>query len=112
MAKVHSKSVKLPENIHQEMCERIVQDKYGMRGKSLWISEAISSFLDIQGFPEFVDLAKDVTNLPHSVSFRVTEELEKKLNGAVVLVRKEYPALDAAKSNIIRASIVQRLIRK
>lgn len=112
MLKVHSKSVKLPENIHQEMCERIVQDKYGMRGKSLWISEAISDFFDIEGYPEFVDLAKDVVNLSHSVSFRVTEELESRLNDAVVIVRQKYPALDAAKSNIIRASIVQRLIRK
>ena len=112
MLKVHSKSVKLPENIHQEMCERIVQDKYGMRGKSLWISESISRFLQIKGFPEFVDLAKDVAHLSCSVSFRVTEELEGQLNNAVILVRKEYPALDAAKSNIIRASIIQRLIRK
>lgn len=112
MNKVHSKSVKLPENIHQEMCERIVQDKYGMRGKSLWISEAITNFLSIDGYPEYVDLAKDVSNLSHSVSFRVTEELENQLNDAVILVRSKYPALDAAKSNIIRASIVQRLIRK
>lgn len=112
MLKMHSKSVKLPENTHQEMCERIVKDKYGMRGKSLWINEAISDFLNIQGFPEFVDLAKDVTNLSHTVSFRITDELEKKLNQAVIITRKQYPDLDAAKSNIIRASIVQRLIRK
>lgn len=112
MLKMHSKSVKLPENIHQEMCERIVKDKYGMRGKSLWINEAISEFIKIKGFPEFVDLAKDVTNLSHPVSFRITEELENKLNNAVILARREYPDLDAAKSNIIRASIVQRLIRK
>lgn len=112
MLNVHSKSVKLPESIHQEMCERIVKDKYGMRGKSLWISEAIAQFLEIKGFPELVDLAKDVANLSHAVSFRITEQLESKLNNAVILVRKEYPSLDAAKSNIIRASIVQRLIRK
>ncbi len=35
----------------------------------------------------------------------------KKLDQAIIKVRRQYPAMEGVKSNLIRASIMQRLIR-
>lgn len=104
-------TAKLPKSIHQKMLEKIIGDGYGMRGKSKWIGEAIEMLLALSNYPELVDIANEVDELPDIVSMRVNNELLKKIDNAVIEVRKQYPAMEGVKSRIIRASIFQRLIR-
>lgn len=104
-------SVKLPALLEKNMLERIVGDGYKFRGKSKWIAEAIEAFLKIPNYYEFVDIAGDMEQLNTPVSVRLPQELIVYLDKALILVRQHYPEMEGVKSNIIRASIIQRLIR-
>jgi hypothetical protein len=112
MAKAIMTSVKLPASIERKMLRQIIDDGYGMRGKSKWITEAIYAFLAMHDYPELVEIASDMEDLVRVVSMRFPEELLLKLDDALVEVRKLHPTLEGVQSNIIRASILQRLIRE
>lgn len=104
-------SAKIPKSTHQSMLEQIIRDGYGMRGKSKWICEAIERLLLLPNFPELVDIADVTEELTDIISIRLTEELLGKLDRGVIEVRKQYPVMEGVQSNIIRASIFQRLLR-
>ncbi|MCD6039728.1 MAG: hypothetical protein K0S27_1128 [Gammaproteobacteria bacterium] len=105
-------SIKLQKSLHYKMQQRIISDGYGMRGKSRWIVEAITSFLELPDFPALVDIAGDMNQLNEIISIRLPESLMAKIDQAIIDIRRHYPAMEGVKSNLIRASIMQRLIRK
>lgn len=104
-------SLKLQKMLHHKMQQQIIGDGYGMRGKSKWIIEAIENFLRLPEYPSLVDIAGDMEQLSEIVSIRLPDDLMAKLDKAVIDVRREFPAMEGVKSNLIRASIMQRLIR-
>ena len=103
-------SIKVTEPINKKISEQVVRDGYGMRGKSRWIVEAIENFLELENFPELVDIAADMEQLSAFVSIRIPEDVRDKIDEAVVVVREKHPTLEGVRSNIIRASILQRMI--
>lgn len=105
-------SIKVQKKLHYKMQQRIISDGYGMRGKSKWVIEAIESFLQLPDYPSLVDIADDMDQLTEIVSIRLPKELMMKLDQAIINVRRHYPAMEGVKSNLIRASILQRLIRE
>ena len=104
-------SIKLQKLLHFKMQQQIIGDGYGMRGKSKWIIEAIENFLQLPDYPLLVDIANEMEQLTEIVSIRLSEGLMNQLDQAVIKVRRQYPAMEGVKSNLIRASIIQRLIR-
>lgn len=104
-------SVKLQKSLHQTVQQRIIRDGYGMRGKSTWMAEAIESFLQLADFPTLTDIAGEMDQLTDTISIRLPAELVMKIDRAVIEVRRIYPGMEGVKSNLIRASIMQRLIR-
>lgn len=104
-------SIKLQKKLHRRLQQRIIEDGYGMRGKSRWIIEAIQSLLQLDDYPTLVDIAEDMDDLTDIVSIRLPEELMMKIEKAVIHIRKQFPGIEGVKSNLIRASIVQRLLR-
>lgn len=111
MQKKMMTSIKLQKNLHRRLQQRIIEDGYGMRGKSKWIIESIESLLTFSDFPTLVDIADDMDRLSDMVSIRLPESLMFRIEQAVIAVRKQYPSIEGVKSNLIRASIVQRLLR-
>lgn len=105
-------SIKIQKNLHYRLQKRIIEDGYGMRGKSKWIIESIESFLTLTDYPSLVDIAEDMDQLTEMVSIRVPESLMLRMEKAVIHIRKQYPMLEGVKSNLIRASIIQRLLRE
>lgn len=105
-------SIKLQKKLHYRLQQRIIEDGYGMRGKSKWIIESIESLLDLSDYPTLVDIAEDMDQLSDILSLRLPEDLMLQIEKAVVHVRKQYPTIEGVKSNLIRASIVQRLLRE
>lgn len=105
-------SIKLQKNLHRRLQQRIIEDGYGMRGKSKWIIESIESLLQFDDYPDLVDIAEDMDQLSDMVSIRLPEETMVRIEQAVVHVRRRYPTIEGVKSNLIRASIVQRLLRQ
>ena len=111
MGRKVSTSFKLPATLEQSMLGQIVNDGYGFRGKSRWINEAIEAFITLPKYHEYVKIADEMESLSKIVSIRAPEELMDKIELALVAVRKIYPSMEGVKSNIIRASIMQRLVR-
>ncbi|CAM4430604.1 MAG: hypothetical protein LEGION0398_MBIBDBAK_01344 [Legionellaceae bacterium] len=111
MNKSYSSSIKMNKQAHIELNKKVISDGYGMRGKSKWITEAIATFLSLPDYIEFVNLANDDEGMDDVIAFRLSNELVRKLDAAIVSVRTEYPAMEGVRSKIIRASILQRLIR-
>ena len=105
-------SIKLQKTLHRRLQQRIIEDGYGMRGKSKWIIESVESLLELADYPTLVDIAEDMNQLSDMVSIRMPEELMVKIEQAVIKVRKQYPTIEGVKSNLIRASIIQRLLRQ
>ena len=104
-------SFKLPKALNNEINLQIVKEGRGLRGKSVWIEEAINLFLKLPNYTEFVDIASEMEQLSEMISIRVSPEVYEKLSEGILQVRKEYPRMEGVQSNIIRASIIQRLIR-
>ncbi len=104
-------SVKLPQKIHQKLLKQVIEDGYGMRGKSKWLNEGLRRFLSLDYFPELVELADGMEGLTDPISFRLQPEVVLAIDEGVLKVRKEYPGLEGVRSKIVRASILQRLVR-
>lgn len=104
-------SIKLQKQLHHRLLQQIIEDGYGMRGKSKWIIESIESLLEMTDYPTLVDIAEDMDQLRDMVSIRIPEHLLVRIEKAIVNVRRQYPTLEGVKSNLIRASILQRLLR-
>lgn len=111
MTKKIMTSLKLSKQLHNRLLQKIVADGYGMRGKSKWIIEAVEEFLRLPNYPELVDIASEMAELTEVLSIRVTDTNMQHIDEAIFEVRTQYPTLEGVKSNIIRASIMQRLIR-
>lgn len=105
-------SIALPNKLKEEFKIRVIQDGYGMRGKSKWVNEAIEEFLKIENFENFVFLAEEQENLNDKEIIFANESLEEQINKGVIEVRKIYPLMEGVKSKILRAAIIQRLLRR
>lgn len=103
-------SIKINDSLERLLLKRIVEDGYGLRGKSRWVCEAVEGLLQLEHFPELVEYADEMDNLNQMVSLRLTEALMDEVEEAVIKVRAQYPSLEGVKSKIIRAGILQRLI--
>ena len=104
-------SIKLQKKLHHKLQQSVINDEYGMRGKNKWILEAIESFLALPDYPHLVDIANYSDQLTEIISLRFPDTLMRKLDESVIHIRRQYPAMEGVKSNLIRASIIQRLIR-
>lgn len=105
-------SIKVQKKLHYTMQQRIISDGYGMRGKSKWIVEAIEAFLQLPDYPALADIAGDMNQVTETISIRLPDLLTDKIDRAIVEIRRHYPVMEGVKSNLIRASIMQRLIRE
>lgn len=105
-------SIKLQKKMHHKLQQAVINDEYGMRGKNKWIVEAIEAFLCLPDYPSLVDIANYGEQLTEMISLRLPETLLRQLDASVIHVRRQFPAMEGVKSNLIRASIIQRLIRQ
>jgi hypothetical protein len=111
MVKTVTTSVKVSKQVSYKVLQKVIGDGYGMRGKSKWIVEAIEWFLTLPNYRELTEIAGDMEELTETFSLRLPETVMIKIDNALIDVRELYPALEGVRSNIIRSSIVQRLIR-
>lgn len=107
---IKSTTLKLPKNVHLLVQQKVIADGLGMRGKSDWVRDAIELFLQRSDYPELVEIASDVVSLDDTISLRLSEEVIGKIDQAVLTVRQKYPLMEGVQSNIIRASIIQKLL--
>jgi hypothetical protein len=111
MAKTVSTSVKLPAKLDKELCLQVIKDGYGMRGKNKWVNDAIEEFLKLPAYIDYTDIASDMTELSKAIGLRISKELIGKVDKAVIEIRKVNFEIEAIQSHIIRAAIMQKIIR-
>jgi hypothetical protein len=107
-------SIKISKSIHTQLLQTVVAQGYGLRGKSKWIIDAICEFLNLSptNYVDLVDIANEMDDLTEVVSIRLPKEVMSKIEHGVIVVRKQHPSMEGVKSNIIRAAIIQKLLRK
>jgi hypothetical protein len=101
----------VPEKLQQDMRQQIITDGYSMRGKSHWVSEAITSLLAMPNFSDFVQFGDEMHGFEKAETIVVSPELKRTLDNAMITIRRDHPILEGVQSRIIRTSILQRLIR-
>ena len=106
-------SVRIPIGLKKKMHTRLVEQDYGMRGRSAWIEEAILSLLKTDGYEDHVkwDLSNEIKDITITLSLTLTKSTMDSLEKAIVEVRKVFPELEGVKSGIIRAAIIQRILK-
>lgn len=102
----------LPTMLQSEFKERMIKDKYHMKSKSRWVSEAINELLTTQSYPDLVKLSDEMKGFEKLESVVISHDLKKQLDEAVINIRKKYPALEGVQSRIVRTALVQRLLKK
>jgi hypothetical protein len=101
----------LQENLQKEFREQVAKDGYDMRGKSRWITEGITTLLEMCNYPELVHLSNEMKGFGKLESIVVTKDLKKLLDEAVIAIRTLYPTIEGVQSSILRTAILQRLLR-
>lgn len=113
---------RLPVNLKDAMLEAVVRDKYGLKGKSRWIAEAVRGFLDERSWKDQAldgDMVlehgeKDVVYVEPDMKDSLDEAQRALKNYAAKMaqlgVRQDnVDKLDVTISSIVRAAIVWRL---
>lgn len=116
-------TVRMPPEMKRQLSHQVIEDGYGMRGKSRWVSEALEGFLRDRSWPTQVldgemgvgsqDADKDV----YAITAVLREQLGDALNTLRSHVQNEvmdgtYPkhmAPDVSVSAIVRGAIAWRL---
>ena len=101
----------LPEGMQRDLKEKIVRDGYDLKGKSLWVSEAIERLLKLHSYKDLVKLNDEMNGFGKMESVLVALSLKHQIDEAIIDIRKEYPALEGVQSRILRTAIVQRLVQ-
>lgn len=104
-------SFALPERMHRDMLEKIIAEGYSLREKSLWVAEAIDKLLINDNFTSFVAINDDLDGLDKIETINIPKELKDRISEAVIKVRQNDLSLEGIQSRIIRASILQRMLR-
>lgn len=104
-------TVRLSHGVRQEMLKRIIDEGYGLRGKSKWIVEAIEYLLSLPNFVDYVVIANEMTTLTEPEVIQLPVSLRNQIDTAAIDVRSKHPLLEGVQSLIIRSSIMQRILR-
>ena len=105
-------TIRIPLTLEKKLLTSVINSNYGMKGKSIWIEEAILRLLGTNNYPEHVnwDLTSENNILTKTMSISFSLNTMDKLDKAVVEVRQSFPKMEGVKSRIIRAAIMQRIL--
>jgi hypothetical protein len=105
--------VRIPKQLQDSMLEAVLNEGYKMRGKSLWVGEAVDAFLNMKTYIDYIDIGSEADSGTLSITetFCLSEQIIDKLERSILEFRKYHPKIDGVKSIIIRSSILQRLLR-
>ena len=102
----------MPEGLYHDFREQIIKNKYGIRGKSAWVCDALNQLPKKSNFEEMVKLNDEMHCLNKPETISIDLDTKKALEKAVISVRIRYPELEGVKSRIIRTAILHRLLSK
>lgn len=106
---------KLPAKIKSKVPEQMIKDGYGLREKSLWISDAIKQMLeDSFWMPMALEPINSISDLADDgfyVEGKVLRALDIAANDLVEYAEKDGRPITFSRTHIIRAAIIWRFIQ-
>lgn len=102
----------VPNSMGNKISKFVLDSGYGMRGKSRWICDAIYDFLQLDNYHELAIQDNEFSELSETLSIRISEDIEVALKQAIIDIRRLFPDAEGLKSSIIRASILQRMVKE
>ncbi len=111
MSKKYKITFAIHSNLQSELREKIIKEGYGLRGKSVWVSQAIAQLLEYKDFQNLVIYSDEMCGFDKMETIVIDISLKVKLDSAITIVRKHNPNIEGVKSRIIRTAIIQRILR-
>ena len=111
--KYKTKTIKLPVKLSKQLDLKVVENGYGLRGKSRWINDAIKqllTFYDQDFIVEMIENTDDIENLDTSICFTYDESITDLLDKWVLIIRNIHPLFEGVQSKIIRACIIHKIL--
>ncbi len=107
-------SVRFPQRLKAEMQTALIKSGYGLHGKSRWLQEVVTTFLQQPNFIDYVEHGIDINQaeLSSLEAFYLDYHTLQLLKIAFVKVRVKYPLFEGVQSAIIRAAIVYHVMLK
>jgi hypothetical protein len=105
-------TVRFTTELKNLMIQAIINDGYGLHGKSKWASEAIEQFVTMD-YMNLVDIGSEMSGgeLKETESFYLPYSTVDILEKIAIDVRLRHPQIDGIKSIVIRTGIFQKLFR-
>lgn len=107
-------TVRFSKRLKAEMQAALIKSGYGLHGKSRWLKETVSLFLQQRNFIDFVEHGIDINQaeLTEVEAFYIDPDTVQMMKDAFVQIRVKYPLFEGVQSALIRAAIVYRLMLK
>lgn len=106
----HRKTVALPGDLLFALDKRVVEEGYGLRGRSKWLREALQQLVHYEDYVQLIGMPQGVKSA-RNVTFTLDDESMQALNKAVADVRASNVFAEGVSSEVIRTAIYQRLLR-
>ncbi|MBA3662295.1 MAG: hypothetical protein H0W64_11225 [Gammaproteobacteria bacterium] len=107
-------TVRFPKRLKIEMQASLIKSGYGLRGKSRWLKDAISTFLLQPDFVDYVEQGIDINlaELSEIEAFYLDQETIQNVKNAFFSIRVKYPLFEGVQSAIIRAAVIYHIMLK
>ena len=76
------------------------------------ITNAVSTFLESENYMDLVWYADKMDGLYYSESITIPLSTKRLIEGRALAIKKENPEMEGLQSAILRASIMQKLVRE
>jgi hypothetical protein len=100
----------IPENLQQDLKERIVLDGYSLKGKSQWVAEAVERLFNLKHYIDLVKVNDVMQGFEKLESVLIERTLKRQMDESVIRIRQTYPEIEGVQSRIMRTAILQRLL--
>jgi hypothetical protein len=105
---VSKTTYRLPSTLRDSM-RLAAKERYGIKGKSRWVREAIDELLQEDPALRSVGLAEDLMHHDALDVVNLGDELRERIEAAMTVLRRQDPLMKGVQSVIIRAAIRRRL---
>lgn len=107
-------TVRFSRRMKSEMQSALIKSGYGLRGKSRWLTEAITIFLKLKDFVDYVDQGININQaeLCEVEAFYLNIATIQLLKDAYLQIRVQNPLFEGIQSALIRAAVIYYLMLK
>lgn len=107
-------TVRFPKRLKAEMQAALIKSGYGLHGKSRWLKEAVTLFLQQPDFVDYVEHGIDINQaeLSEVEAFYLDTDTIQMLRQAFLNIRVKFPLFEGVQSSLIRAAVVYSLMLK